>query len=354
MPKPAHPSPWQNRPPAGDVARMLAARVQELCLELLPDGRREGGEWVSKSRRGTSPRALSVRQVGGKAGVFGEFDSGAKGDALDLVAHVLFAGDKKKAYAWALNWLGIAQGATPAPMAQAPAPRAAAAEDPDAIERRRAAQAMWLAAEASIAGTPVSAYLRGRGIDLAQLGRQPRSLRYAPALYNRETGRKLPAMVAAIVAPDGAHLATHRAWLAPDAAGVWRKAALRNPKMTLGGFAGGTIRLWRGASSKPLAAAPESDTVVIAEGIETGLSVAVACPELRVLCAVSLGNLARLALPPNVLDIIVAADNDAGNPAAERLLDHAVSRLLAEGRSVRIARSSVGSDFNDALQGVAA
>ena len=337
-----------TRPSASEVAKMLAERIKALCAELLPAGRRESAEWTHPSLTGTSQRALSVHLVGVKAGIWSEFDGGLAGDALDLVAHVLYCGDKKKAYAWALRWLGIADGGVPAAMS---APPAAKAPDVEAERRRRAAQAMWLSAEAAIGGTPVDFYLQARGIDLRQLGRQPAALRFAAELFNKESGRHRPAMLAAVCNPSGRFVAAHRTWLARDQAGIWRKAPLRNPKMTLGSCAGGTIRLWRGASGKPLAAAPDDDTVVIAEGIETALSVAVACPEMRVLSAVSLGNLSHVQLPAQLVDVIVAADNDGANPAAERMLERAVDRLLQQGRSVRIARSSSGKDFNDPLRG---
>ncbi|MBB2200468.1 toprim domain-containing protein [Gluconacetobacter tumulisoli] len=122
--------------------------------------------------------------------------------------------------------------------------------------------------------------------------------------------------------------------------------------MTLGSYAGGCIRLWRGASGKPLAASPAGEALVLAEGIETALSIAIACPERRVLCAVSLANMARVTLPPAVRTVIIAADNDAGNPAARRALDGACQWFLSQGRAVRLAMPETeGRDWNDVLQG---
>jgi hypothetical protein len=342
--------PETGRPsiPARAVAQQLAGRAEALARELLPAGHREGAEWVAPSLMGASLRGLSVRITGSKAGLWGEFDSDRRGDALDLVAHVLFRGDRKAAYRWALSWLGIAHaGAAPQPQPRPAAPRPA----PDAHERASAAAAMrlWLAGRPELRGTPADAYLKARGIDLGELGRQPRALRFHHAVRCTEAGCDLPAMLAAIVGPDGGHVATHRTFLA-EHDGAWCKARLRAPKKVLGSYTGGTIRLWRGASGKPLDKAPEADTVAIGEGIETCLSVAIACPEYRVLAAASLSNLGRIVLPPNAIDLVILADNDAGNPAAQAALARAVDRLLAEGRSVRIARSSTGKDFNDGIK----
>jgi phage/plasmid primase-like uncharacterized protein len=197
---------------------------------------------------------------------------------------------------------------------------------------------------------PVDLYLAGRGIALAELGRAPRALRWHPEVWNQEKRGPLPAMLAAITDGAGVHVATHRTYLARDADGGWQKAALADAKKTLGSYAGGFIPLWRGASMKPLRDAPEGEAVAIAEGIETALSVALACPELRVLAAVALANMARVTLPPAVAEVILCADNDADNAKAGALLERAADRFLAEGRAVRIARPPVGKDFNDTLR----
>jgi hypothetical protein len=334
---------------AGELARMLAINVASLVRDLLPNGRREGAEWVHPSLLGTSRRSLSVRLSGPKQGVWSDFSSGVAGDALALVASVLFCGDKRKAITWSRSWLGAA--VVTAPTAERRAPASPPGIDAEAEARRRAARRLFYSAQAVIVGTPVAAYLAARGIDLAELGHQPRSLRFHPALPNRESKQLWPAMLAAVVNVADEMVAVHRTWLQQDDS-RWIKARLCNPKMSLGALSGGTIRLWHGASRKPLTEAPDGEVVVIAEGIETALSCALLCPELRVLCAVSLPNMARIVLPPAVRSVIVAADNDGDNQAAASGLQRVINNFRAEGRLVRIARSPVGKDFNDVLKPV--
>ncbi|WP_428484908.1 DUF7146 domain-containing protein [Rhodopila sp.] len=329
---------------------MLAARAPELVGRLLPDGRREGHEWVHASLNGTSRRSLSVHLTGRKAGVWSDFASGDAGDALDLVAAVVCAGKLRDAIAWARAWLGLADGPAPSEQRRPPPP----APDPAEAARaeaatRGAAIKLFLAGAETLAGTPVAAYLAGRGIDLAELTRQPRSLRYHPALWNRESHRHWPAMLAGITDAAGDMVAVHRTWLALAEDGRWRKAPLQDPKMSLGRLAGGAVRLWRGASGKPLARAPHDETVAIGEGIETALSVVMACPELRVLYAVSLANMANVVLPPAVHTVILLKDEDGANVATTRAFARAIDAFQTQGRSVRVARPPVGKDFNDAL-----
>ncbi len=344
------------RPAAGEIAAMLAQRVQALVAELLPHGRRDGPEWRCGSLAGEPGQSLAVRLIGARAGIWCDFASGDRGDALDLVAMVLYRGDKGQAIAWARRWLGLGdddRGPRPAPPPRRAAPpvAAGAAEDPEAAAKRRRAIALFVEAVERVPGTPAGFYLDARGIRLAELGRQPRALRFHPTCWCVEAGRPLPAMLAAITGPDGEHAATHRTYLAQAPDGTWTKAPLGSPKKVLGPFVGGAIRLWRGSSGVPLAAAPAGETVALAEGVETALSVALACPELRVLAAVSLSNMARVVLPPAVETVILCADNDdAANEAAARALQRAIDRFLDEGREVRVARSPVGKDFNDALR----
>jgi len=335
---------------AGKLSRLLAGNVANLVRELLPGGHREGSEWVHASLSGTSRRSLSVRLTGTKAGVWADFSSGEAGDALDLVAMVLYRGDKRAAIAWARRRLGLADDVAPAAERRSPPATPAPDSDAEAEARKGAARRIFLHAQATVAGTPAAAYLAGRGIDLAELHYQPRSLRFHPALPNVETGRTLPAMVAAVVSGAGEIIAVHRTWLQQDRDGRWIKAQLHNPKMSLGPLAGGSIRLWRGASRRPLRLALDGETVVLTEGIEDGLSVALLCPELRVLSAVSLANMARVELPAAVRTIVLAADNDGDNLAAAKALQRAVDCFTAEGRTVRIAFSPIGKDFNDLLQ----
>jgi hypothetical protein len=270
-----------------------------------------------------------------------------------MVVRARCGGDMLQALDWAAAWLGLARDTAPS-APPPPARRAAAESDPerdaDAEARQAKAKALFLTSEPRLAGTPAAAYLAARGIDLAALGRQPRALRYHRGLWNGESRRAWPALVAAVTDDSGAMTAVHRTWLAQDEAGQWRKAPLQVAKASLGSVAGGTIRLWRGASGKSLASAPPGETVVIAEGIETALSVAMACPELRVIASVCLGNLGRINLPPAIGTIILAADNDLPGSPADRALKAAAARFVSMGKTVRIARSPVGSDMNDCLQ----
>lgn len=346
--------------PIGDIVAGLAARADALAAELLPHGVREHDEWRVGSLAGEPGRSLAVHLRGTKAGVWSDFSTGDAGDALDLVAAVLYRGDKKKASAWARDWLGLA-GDAPLPAPRRAPPAAPASEEKD--KYRDAAFRIWIAASPLLKGTPAAVYLYHRGIDLERLGRQPRALRFAARLKH-PCGEFWPALVAGI--NRGAQqVAIHRTWLRHDGNGKAPVPPLADgrpgdSKMTLGSYRGGMIPLWRGASGKKLKDAMPGEVLILSEGIEDGLSAALAMPEYRVAAAVSLANMAAIELPPQIATVIIAGQNDpwfderAGREhGARRGLDRAIRHFQAQGKEVRIVRPPSGKDLNDTLRGIA-
>jgi putative DNA primase/helicase len=201
-------------------------------------------------------------------------------------------------------------------------------------ERRRregAALAIWKET-APAAETWVEVYLRGRGITIPI----PPSLRYHRALKYPNSGLLLPAMVAAVQAPDRQIRGVHRTYLMADGRD---KAQVDDPKLSLGTLSTGTVRM--------AAAGPE---LAISEGIETGLSFMQAMG-IPTWAALSTSGMRAVLLPllPLASTVYLAADVDPSG-AGERAAEAAAERLFREGRKVRIARPVEGKDFNDAIR----
>lgn len=360
------------------IKELLQAQVENLARTLLPHGKRNGGWWVACDPvRGEKSPSLGVRIAGGVPGAWRDFGGEAAGDIIQLIAHVNgFAPVRKGAsradveptVQWAKAFLGIDGAAAPVvaqriaeARAQADA-RAAAGRDAD-VDARNKAYGLYLHAKrAPFIGSPADRYLKSRGIDVAQLpavkGKKssvPGALGWYPDAFHRESNAKWPVMLAAFTDEQGTVAAVHRTYLAHDGAG---KAPVAPVRKIWPGFKGAAIRLWRGKSGRAIDSAlrayekhGECETLVLVEGVEDGLSVALACPDYRVWAAGSLGNLAEIIVPRCCDEVIVCADNDWGKPQAEALLDKAIARLAQQGPRVRIARSTIGKDVNDALRG---
>lgn len=354
-----------------EISRLLADRAPELARELLPGGKRHGPEWRCGSVAGEPGQSLGVRLMGPKRGLWGDFASGEVGDALDLVAAVLYRGDRKQAIAWARRWLGIGDGQEVRPVRRREAYREqASAEHAAEARQQRAAKRMWLGGFPLAEGCPVWSYLAGRGIDLGRLPRAPGALRHHPELWCEEVGAYLPAMVAAITVPPqagdgqgplgaqlrtaGAMGAVHRTWLEQQG-GAWKKAKLKAPKKVFGACRGGFIPLHRGISGQPITKAPKGDVVAIGEGIETVLSVAVQRPEWRYLAGISLGNMAAIRLAPDFGQVVLLLDADRYHPSTFEAKLRLVESLQRQGHDIRRLQPPQGfNDFNDYLRSTVA
>jgi DNA primase len=302
------------------------------------------------------------------------FGCGAHGDALNFlmaIENLDFGGAVKIAATMA----GMVAGEPPEPPSASPAKplRLSPAE----LEYQRRSEIEWargvFGAGLPAIGTLVEVYLRWRGIEHPP----PPSLRFAPALFHRESGRKFPAMIGGIQNIVGRVVGVHRTFLRGDGAG---KADLE-PAKKVGGIAwGGAVRL-----------TPPTAVMVIGEGIETTLSALAsfydAVHQATLIegepaafwAALSLGNIAGsgvgeggphpsrpgkrlpspvpdptrpgLVLPDSVRRVILLADADAGDPeTAEVLLQRGARRFTAAGLAVTIARPPAGCDFNDVLR----
>lgn len=255
----------------------------------------------------------------------------------------------------ALRARGLSSGARESAGSRFSLPRAIRrAPDPPDPHALAAAARAWREAQPA-PGTIVEIYLRARCITIPP----PPSLRYAPRARHQRCGHEGPAMVAAVQDVTGAIIAVQRTWLKPDGSD---KADLTEPRLTLARCAGGAVRL-----------APATDTVCLAEGVETGLTVQQAMTGLPVWVTCGTGGMGNVILPPLIRRVYIAADADPpskraareaaapGNslkdratrlPPGERAAQKAAARFSHEGREVRIVRPPTGyKDFNDAARG---
>lgn len=359
-----------------DIKRLLVDRLPELLARGgLAVGRPTGDRWTPRNptRSDATPGSFVVYASGRKIGGFIDYATGEKGSVLDLAGYLLAGpsalGDTRTCVRAAKDFLGLDGGAVD-PKALAAA-REKAARDKHRAEAdaaRRAQElarrqfAYWLDCR-PIEGTAVEAYLGRRGLPLASLADPPRALRFDPGAEwwrgaKRDgTGRKVapgprfPALVAAMSDGAGKVVATQTTFLTADGS----KAPVDKVKLIWPGSSGAAIRLAKGQNRcSPEQAARDGltgETLVLTEGIEDGLTAALAWPEARVWAACGINNLGLVTVPESVTDVVIGADNDWGKPECEGALARACERLARPGVTVRVARSAVGKDFNDWLRG---
>jgi putative DNA primase/helicase len=183
--------------------------------------------------------------------------------------------------------------------------------DADEVAHMREARAMWRGARDIIPRSLGWLYLWSRSLPTTLI---PPSLRGADRIYNSETKKWLPAMVAAIQDQDGKVTAVQRIWIKekleivdgkPPPKGT--RADLDLPKKTLGPIGAGAVRIGRAGH-----------TLGIAEGIETALA-ARKLYSLPVWASLGAWRMGKLWIPDTVERIIIFADNgEAGIKAADK------------------------------------
>lgn len=351
-----------ERASIADIKALLQRDVEGLARRLAPDGYRSGRYWVARNptRDDHKPGSFWIILSGTSPGVWKEEASGETGDVIAFVKYCLRFEKLADALDWARDWLGLSKGPVNPKVLEMARADTARRKEQDAklaaeqlgIDRKRA-HALWLNAERDIRGTAVEAYLEHRGIDIHALPRLPGAIRALASHRHRESETAWPAMVAVMSAPGIPFAAVHRTWLARDGRG---KAPVTPTKKIWPSFTGAAIHLARGETGLPAEDAVKRgmvDRLLVCEGIEDGLSVAMAAPDLRVWAVGTLGNLAHVKIPDCCHEVIVAADNDWGKPQAEALLKRGLEALAAQRRPVRVARAAIGKDFNDQLRGAA-
>ncbi|WP_276861564.1 DUF7146 domain-containing protein, partial [Haematobacter missouriensis] len=196
-----------------------------------------------------------------------------------------------------------------------------------ADKRAQQARATWDEAR-PIESTVAEFYLRNRAITCAL----PDTLRFHLACWH-PSGQRLPAMVALVQGAE--RFAVHRTFLRADGTGKAEKAPA---KAMLGTVAGGAVRLTTG-----------NGTLVVAEGIETALSLASGLlrAPATIWSTLSTSGMSGLRLPAKPGRLTIATDGDGPGQAAGNAL---AERAVALGWTVSLLPAPHGRDWNDILK----
>lgn len=262
----------------------------------------------------------------------------------------------------------------PAKVRELEAARAAreAAAAKDAEGRRTHAESLWLGAEPigrNGVATPALAYLKGRGIDLAEMGKVPGALRWRPDIghpdFKGRRDNRHAAMIAGIFALSGQVVGCHRTYLdisgwehATRSGRVTKLGGVSDAKLTLGPSLGGHIPLWKGEHRHPLKDIPPGTDVYMSEGIEDGLSVAYASPSRRVIAGVSGSKLGSVDLPEQMGRLILIGQRHKYTGEPDDGFEAAIAKQQARGHKVSMMwppeapPSHFFKDFNDQLNGI--
>lgn len=343
-----------------EIVRQLESRMLDLATTLFPP---EGGGYqvrdqyfpLNHVRGDKNPGSFVIHVGGDKCGGWYEYAGDFGGNTLGLIAYAKGLDAKRdfgKVLAWAAHYLGTD------PVQHEIATSHTRQGGPKR-DMRKFAHSLWLNSQKSLKNTLAEVYFRTcRGIDLDALPRPPGAVRFDPKCrYYNGPNKKMdftthPALMSLMINGRLQVCGLHRTYLLDDGSD---KLSVKDNKKMLGAQVGGFIPLARGASDLPVRAAVESgliETLAITEGIEDGLSVALARPDWRVWAAGTLGNIGNVPWPETFQDVHICAQNDTHKSAIAALDKSRVSLdKKSKGRALYLHKPPAYiKDWNDWLR----
>lgn len=295
-----------------------------------------------------STPSFTVYPLGGrkvKVGFFVCYGCQAKGDVISFVMRQQGL-DFKDAVELLESQNGISH------LKPASAPKKPAVTQVGDRDRLNRSHDLLRRSTALVAGSAVDIYLRLRAIvapaeygigDASLNAGWPVDLRYLDRCWHYEERREFPAMIAAIRAHDGTLLTVHQTFLARGTDGAWTKAAVKKPKLVVGSYEPGFIRL-----------GPDADEMVGGEGIESSLS-AMQLWKRSGLAFVNSGRMKTVEPPFACSDFVYAADKGgkSGTRWGEIFAHEAKAAPWNIGRKVEVKIPNLAADkgdFNDLVQ----
>lgn len=371
-----------------EVKELLRTRIEDLCLKLLPDGKREGRLWVSYNPvTGDYERSSPELKVAltGDRGAWKDWRSGDKGDVLGLITYVYGHTSFTETMRWARDWLGLNALTREARAeleraARKSSQESAAKAEQDRLRKIANAERRFLSGSAFATGIPAElharAYMRhrltnrhtGESYDLAEIEnfaadsyRFHHDLEYWTLAewavengYRRKVkdGPHFPGFLSAMRVATGQITAVHVTFLDPTTPRKINLGKKHPAKLMLGEAKGAAIWISHGPENMPIWEATEPHPLIIGEGNETVWPLALTIPEARCCAAGSISNIANVPVwLPSVSYVLIARDNNHNNDQAQKQLKDAMAALEQHGKPVKLMASTLGDDFNDLMRG---
>lgn len=275
---------------------------------------------------------MAIELTGPKAGLWHDFSAGVGGDVIALIQKERQV-DFKDAVKISKDYISSAF----EPSMTQEKPLKNIAENTDVSEKVQKAQALYeksIAIDGNDSGAskPVNLYLtEQRGI----LVNAPDDVRMIPELWHYNARENMPAMAVFARNKEGEITGAHAIYLNSDGS----KADIKPNRQSLGQIKGSYVEIQTASIG----------FTVIAEGVETALSLKEAEVPGRILCSLGVKNLKNYE-PAVGETVVIAADNDGKNAAVSKALDSAVVALEERGANVVVVQPAEKGNFNDVLK----
>ncbi|SRR5579883_1938907 len=339
---------YENKP-SYDLQRIkegLNANAEHLAIEILGQPKIRGGHYL---KFGSKQGSLSLTIKGEKAGWWNDFsENNSKGRSMLSFIEKQCNMSKQEAIEFAARWLGIVPS-----VHEKFTTKSSASIEKDIQEskiqetdyqKKMQAKAKKIAKESiSIAGTLAEIYLKKhRGIDPITM-KITEDIRFHPGIYSSINKEKLPALVSLVRNKNNEIISAETIFLDRESGN--KVPYLAVGKQTFGAKKGGSVAVNLGE---------KKDTVILAEGTVTALSVAKALPDIPVKSLLGkqlLGAIDLATLPKN---IVICLDYDGKDLTLDKTIREAAERLQSHQKNVSFMvpdlKNHAKYDYNDLLK----
>lgn len=319
--------------------------AEKIATDILGNPKVRGSNFV---KFGSHQGSLSVTTKGERQGWWNDFADNAGGRSMLSFLQKYAGLSKREAVEYGAKWVGIHSSdnskETPRLTPQISTQHTS---QPDVslkeADKKKIAFAQKLAEQSqSVAGTIVERYLKEqRAIDLKN---HPEDIRFHSGVYSKLNGKTHPAMLVIARDHQGNIKAVQATYLDPATATKVDKSQVVIQKQTFGAMKGAAVTI-EGKKGAP---------TLIAEGIETGLSLKQAIPHATIKITLSKSNFKNIDTRTLSDKTILCLDNDGKDLKRDKVILESTKRLVADHKQVSLMvpsnRNQPKQDYNDILK----
>ena len=318
--------------------------AEKIAMDILGQPKMRGSNFL---KFGTNQGSLSVTTKGERQGWWNDFsDSGGRSMLSFIQKHASL--DKQQALDFGAKWLDMSlhvgeknEGIVIKKQDKKIQRQLDKKEEQD--QKTKIEFAKKLAGESlPIKGTLAEKYLKEhRAISMEKY---PDDIRFHAGIYSKLNGKKLPAMLVVARNQSGEIRAVQATYLDAASAKKIDKSIAAIQKQTFGLVKGATVNI-NGDKHAP---------TLVAEGTETGLSVASVIHKANVRITLSKSNFKNIDSKSLTEKTIFCIDNDGQNIKEDKLLSESAKRLVGKNKQVAFMLPThlkdQKQDYNDVLK----
>lgn len=320
--------------------------AEKIATDILGNPKLKGSHFI---KFGSNQGSLSVTTKGEKQGWWNDF--GGEGGGKNMLSFIQkqLGLNRQEAIQYAAKWLGIYPSShNEFNENKIIKPNQDHQKQDKQLKQEQKAKiefARKIAEQSQpISGTIVEKYLKEqRAISMKEY---PEDIMFHPGIYSKLNGKTYPAMLVLARDKTGKIQAAQATYLDPNTATKVDKSDVKIQKQTFGVMKGAVVTI-KGHKGAP---------TLVAEGTETGLSLAQAISNATVKITLSKSNFVNIEAKSLSEKVVFCLDNDGKDIKSDKVITSAVKRLVESNKQVSImvptAVNNVKQDYNDVLKNV--